>query len=308
MTNYDDDSLLLVVDETAVGMRLDRFVAAQLDDLSRSTAQRLIEQEHILRNERPTRAAETLKLGDRISVTLPPPANTDIVAEDIPLHIIHADDDIIVIDKPAGMVVHTAPGHYRGTLVNALLWHYPAMHVGGSVRPGIVHRLDRDTSGVMVVARNDAALQHLQEQQQARTMHKHYLTLVVGGFAADSGTIDAPIARHPRDRLRMAVVGAGRPARTHWRIQERIGQLSLLECTLETGRTHQIRVHCQHIGHPIVGDPTYGSAFGSIKLERQFLHASQLGFTHPRLGSELTFHSTLPADLQRVLDYYRRTQ
>lgn len=306
--HHDDDSVLLIIEAEAVGQRLDRFVAAQLPDLSRSSVQRLIEQAHILRNDRPTRPAEPLKLGDRISVQLPDAVDTTLVAEDIPLTIVHADQDIVVVDKPAGMVVHPAPGHARGTLVNALMWHFPDMQVGGGFRPGIVHRIDRDTSGLLVVARHDQALHHLQTQQLARSMTKEYLALVMGGMSSEQGVIDAPIARHPRDRLRMAVVGGGRPARTHWQVRERIGQLTLLTITLETGRTHQIRVHCQYISHPIVGDPMYGSQFGGFKLERQFLHAQQLGFVHPRSGTPVNFTSELPADLTRALAFYRRIQ
>jgi 23S rRNA pseudouridine1911/1915/1917 synthase len=253
-----------------------------------------------------TRAAEPLKLGDRISVRIPEPADTSLVPENIPLTVVYADADIVVIDKPAGMVVHPAPGHARGTLVNALLYAFPDMVVGGGVRPGIVHRIDRDTSGLLVVARNDVALHGLQEQQQAHTMHKEYIALVSGGMSAVKGTIDAPIARHPRDRLRMAVIAGGRAAITHWEVIEKIGQLSLLKVMLETGRTHQIRVHCQHIYHPIIGDQIYGAQMSGIKLERQFLHAHALGFNHPRTGEAMHFTSPLPADLQRVLDYHHR--
>lgn len=303
---HDDDSLLVVVDESGVGQRIDRFVADSVADLTRSAVQRLIEQGHITRNDKATRAAEPLKLGDRIVVQLPPAADTDLVAENLPITVLYADDDIIVIDKAAGMVVHPAPGHASGTLVNALLWHFPGMEIGGGIRPGIVHRLDRDTSGVLVVARNDVALNHLQQQQYARQMHKVYTALVEGGFAQDSGIVDAPIARHPRDRMRMAIVAGGRPARTHWQVRERLQQLTLLDLTLETGRTHQIRVHCQHMRHPIIGDPVYGAQINTIHLKRQFLHAQTLGFVHPRSGQTLSFTSILPHDLQRVLDHIHR--
>ena len=303
---HDDDTLLVIVDEPGVGQRIDRFVAESVADLTRSAVQRLIEQGHITRNDKPTRAAESLKLGDRIAVQLPPPVDTDLVAENMPITVLYADDDIIVVDKAAGMVVHPAPGHARGTLVNALLWHFPGMQIGGGIRPGIVHRLDRDTSGVLVVARHDAALNHLQQQQYERHMHKVYLALVEGGFAVDAGVVDAPIARHPRDRMRMAVVTGGRPARTHWQVRERLQQLTLLDLTLETGRTHQIRVHCQHMRHPIIGDPVYGANMSTIHLKRQFLHAHTLGFVHPRTGQPVSFTSPLPHDLQRVLDHIHR--
>jgi len=303
---HDDDTLLVIVDETGVGQRLDRFVAERVADLTRSAVQRLIEQGHITRNDKPTRASEPLKRGDRIVVQLPPPVDTDLVAENLPITVLYADDDIIVVDKAAGMVVHPAPGHARGTLVNALLWHFPGMQIGGGIRPGIVHRLDRDTSGVLVVARHDAALNHLQQQQYERHMHKVYVALVEGGFSVDSGVVDAPIARHPRDRMRMAVVAGGRPARTHWQVRERLQQLTLLDLSLETGRTHQIRVHCQHMHHPIIGDPVYGAHLNTIHLKRQFLHAQTLGFIHPRSGQPVEFHSVLPGDLQRVLDHIHR--
>jgi len=302
---HDDDSILLVVDDSAIGERLDRFVTEAVADLTRSTVQRLIEQGHITRNDKPTRAAEPLKRGDRISVQLPEPVDTTLVPEEIPLNVVYVDDDIIVVDKPAGMVVHPAPGHPRGTLVNALLWHYPGMHIGGGIRPGIVHRIDRDTSGLLVIARNDYALQQLQQQQLAHTMHKEYIALVEVGFKTDSGTVDAAIARHPRDRLRMAIMDDGRAARTHWRVIERFQQQTVLALTLETGRTHQIRVHCQHMRHPIIGDPMYGVQISKPRLERQFLHAHKLGFLHPRSNEAIEFSSPLPADLQRILDFYR---
>lgn len=302
---HDDDSILLVVDDSAIGQRLDRFVTEAVADLTRSTVQRLIEQGHITRNDKPTRAAEPLKRGDTISVQLPEPVDTTLVPEEIPLNVVYVDDDIIVVDKPAGMVVHPAPGHPRGTLVNALLWHYPGMNIGGGIRPGIVHRIDRDTSGLLVVARNDFALQQLQQQQLAHTMHKEYIALVEGGFKTDSGTVDAAIARHPRDRLRMAIMDDGRAARTHWRVIERFQQQTVLALTLETGRTHQIRVHCQHMRHPIIGDPMYGVQISKPRLERQFLHAHKLGFSHPRNQAAVEFTSPLPPDLQRILDFYR---
>ncbi|RLT22301.1 MAG: RluA family pseudouridine synthase, partial [Chloroflexi bacterium] len=187
----------------------------------------------------------------------------------------------------------------------ALLWHYPGMNIGGGIRPGIVHRIDRDTSGLLVVARNDFALQQLQQQQLAHTMHKEYIALVEGGFKTDSGTVDAAIARHPRDRLRMAIMDDGRAARTHWRVIERFQQQTVLALTLETGRTHQIRVHCQHMRHPIIGDPMYGVQISKPRLERQFLHAHKLGFSHPRSQAAVEFTSPLPPDLQRILDFYR---
>jgi 23S rRNA pseudouridine1911/1915/1917 synthase len=229
------------------------------------------------------------------------------VAQDLPLNIVYEDDDVVVIDKSSGMVVHPAPGHPDGTLVNALLARYPDIAVGSDIRPGIVHRLDRDTSGLLVVARNERALRHLQAQQQARTMTKVYMAVVEGRFKEPSGEIDAPIGRHQTDRTRMAVVADGRPARTHWRVLEPLGEYTLIEARLETGRTHQIRVHFAYKSRPLLGDPLYGprkphTTFG---LDRQFLHAYQLGFVLPSSGESVNFNSPLAEDLRVVLEKLR---
>jgi 23S rRNA pseudouridine1911/1915/1917 synthase len=251
------------------------------------------------------RASFNLRGGERVLVVVPPPQPTSLVPEAIPLQIVYEDADVVVVDKPAGMVVHPAPGHGGGTLANALLARYPAMQVNGGVRPGIVHRLDQDTSGLLVVARHDRAMQALTEQQRARTMLKVYLAVVEGRFKEPEGVIDAPIGRHPTDRLRMTVttVGTARDARTHYRVAEELGDYTLLEVRLETGRTHQIRVHMLHRNRPILGDPVYGvrrprATFG---LTRQFLHAHRLGFHHPSDGTWREFSSPLPPDLQTVL-------
>jgi 23S rRNA pseudouridine1911/1915/1917 synthase len=303
------ETIDIIVDSHAVGMRIDRFVAEHVADLSRSYARQLIESTHIRVNERSVRPSTTLKAGDQVRIELPAPQATDLIAEDIPLTIVYEDSDVVVINKPAGMVVHPAPGHPRGTLVNALLARYPDLVVAGDLRPGIVHRLDRETSGLLVVARHDQALHHLQAQQQARSMRKRYTTIVEGTFRESQGTIDAPIGRHPTDRLRMAVVANGRPARTHWQLQEQLGAYALLMVQLETGRTHQIRVHFAHQHHPVLGDPLYGpkrprTTFG---LTRQFLHASQLGFCLPTSGEWVEFQTELPADLAEVLAKIRRS-
>ncbi|HMP39145.1 MAG TPA: RluA family pseudouridine synthase [Roseiflexaceae bacterium] len=244
---------------------------------------------------------------DVVTIERPAPQPTGLLAEPIPLAVVYEDADLVVIDKPAGMVVHPAPGHPAGTLVNALLARYPDMAIGSDLRPGIVHRLDRDTSGLLVVARNERILHALQQQQQARTMIKIYLALVEGSFKELAGTIDAPIARHPTDRIRMAVVANGREARSHWQVREAFGEYTLLAVRLETGRTHQIRVHVSWKHHPIVGDPLYGPrrprhTFG---LKRQFLHAWRLGFVHPTSGMPVEWQSELPADLQAVLTRLR---
>jgi 23S rRNA pseudouridine1911/1915/1917 synthase len=297
----------LLVEEEAAGVRLDRFAADSVPDLSRSYARQLIEDAHIRINDRAARPSSLVRQGDVVTVWLPLPQPTDLIPEDIPLTVVYEDTDVVVVDKPAGMVVHPAPGHLTGTLVNALLARYPDIAVGGDLRPGIVHRLDRDTSGLLVVARHDRALRTLQEQQQARSMLKIYLAVAEGRFKEPEGTIDAPIDRHPSDRLRMAVVASGRQARTHWRVQEELGGYTLLAIRLETGRTHQIRVHFAHKSRPILGDPLYGpkkprTTFG---LTRQFLHAQQLGFSLPSSGQWAEFRSELPDDLQAALGKLR---
>ncbi len=285
------------------GQRIDRWVAANLPDVSRSYAQQLIAAGHIVLNGQPVKASALVAEQDVVTVTLPVPQPSELVAEDLPLVVRYEDDDLLVVDKAAGMVVHPAPGHSRGTLVNALLFHYPAMQIGADLRPGIVHRIDRDTSGLLVVAKHDRAKALLQAQQQARTMNKVYLALIEGHFREPSGVIDAPLDRHPTDRLRQAVVATGRVARTHYRELEQLGPYSYVEARLETGRTHQIRVHFAHKHHPVAGDPLYGPrrAAPVLGLQRQFLHAHRLGFT--RLdGERVEVVSPLPSDLQTVLD------
>lgn len=302
-----EELLRLIVSPDQAGVRIDRYVAAMVPDLSRSYARQLIEDAHILLNERDVRPSTPVRAGDVVVVRRPLAQPTDLVAEDIALNVVYEDADVVVIDKPAGMVVHPAPGHLSGTLVNALLARYPDITVSGNLRPGIVHRLDRDTSGLLVVARNDRARHHLQAQQQARTMLKVYLAVVEGRFKELEGVIDAPIARHPVDRKRMAIVAEGRPARTHWRVLEELGEYTLIEARLETGRTHQIRVHFAYKSRPILADPLYGprkprATFG---LTRQFLHAHRLGFVLPATGAWAEFESPLPPDLQATLEKLR---
>lgn len=290
------------------GERLDRYAAGKVTDLSRTYARQLIEDSLIQVNDCDARPSTLVRAGDVVTVRLPEPQPTGLIAESLPLHLVYEDADLVVIDKPAGMVVHPAPGHERGTLVNALLARYPEIAIGGGLRPGIVHRLDRDTSGLMVAARNDRALHQLQAQQQARTMTKIYLVVVEGRMKEPQGVIDAPIARHPTDRLRMAVVAGGKPARTHWRVLEELGDYTLLEARLETGRTHQIRVHFASRNRPVLGDPLYGPKRprASFGLARQFLHAQRLGFALPANGERVEFTSPLPADLAAALGALRR--
>lgn len=302
-----EEQLQLTVEPAQDGSRLDRFVAESVTDLSRSYAHQLIEDAHIRLNGRDARPSSPVRTGDIVTVRLPVARPTDLVAQDIPLTVVYEDADVAVIDKPAGMVVHPAPGHLDGTLVNALLARYPDITVSGDLRPGIVHRLDRDTSGLLVITRNDRARHAIQAQQQARTMTKAYLAVVEGRFKETEGLIDAPIARHPTDRKRQAIVADGREARTHWRVLEDLGEYTLIEARLETGRTHQIRVHFAYKSRPVLGDPLYGprkprATFG---LTRQFLHAYRLGFALPSTGEWAEFEAPLPEDLRAALEKLR---
>jgi 23S rRNA pseudouridine1911/1915/1917 synthase len=298
-----DQTHLLSV-EAGEGGRLDRFVAVRLADLSRTAVQRLIDDGFITLNGSSCKASDKVAPGDAIVVRIPPPAPTELIAEDIPLAIVYEDADVAVIDKPAGLVVHPAAGHDHGTLVNALLGHTPDLQgIGGEVRPGIVHRLDKDTSGLIVVAKNERALQVLQEQFKARTIRKMYLALVEGSVEPRAGIIDAPIGRSKTDRKKMAVTHDGRSALTRYRVRQIFHQpdLSLVEAYPETGRTHQIRVHFAWLKHPLVGDELYGRQKPIVPIGRHFLHAASLTLTLPN-GETHTFTSILPDDLQRVLD------
>jgi 23S rRNA pseudouridine1911/1915/1917 synthase len=298
------DQLYTLTVEAGENGRLDRLVAARLADLSRTAVQRLIDDGFITRNGSICKASDKVGQGDVIVVRVPPPTLTELLAEDIPLTIVYEDDDVVVIDKAAGLVVHPAAGHDSGTLVNALLGHIPDLEgIGGEVRPGIVHRLDKDTSGLIVVAKNDRALQFLQEQFKSRTIKKMYLALVEGLVEPREGIIDAPIGRSKTDRKKMAVTREGRSAQTRYRVKQiyRQPDLSLVEAYPETGRTHQIRVHLAWFKHPLVGDEVYGRQRSIVPIERHFLHAASLTLTLPN-GETRTFNSKLPDDLQRVLD------
>lgn len=296
-------SITRTVSSPQAGQRLDRYIAAKVEELSRSSVANLMKDSQVTVNGLPCKPSQSVRDGDVVIVHIPPPQPSHLVAENIPLTVVYEDEDVVVVEKEAGMVVHPAPGHATGTLVHALLYHYPDMHIGHDVRPGIVHRLDQDTSGLLVVARNDRAMRILSEQQKARTMHKGYLALVEGRVKQEEGTIDAPIGRHHADRKRQAITAGGREARTHYRVAEELGEYTLLEVRLETGRTHQIRVHCTSIHHPVLADTVYGprkprATFG---LKRQFLHAYQLGFCLPSDGSWQMFTSPLPPDLAQAL-------
>jgi 23S rRNA pseudouridine1911/1915/1917 synthase len=307
----DDDEPrreVLLAGDAEAGERLDRVIAARLPDLSRAYVQSLIEAGRVRVAGRARKASHRLRAGERVEVVVPPAAAA-LEAEPLPLAIVYEDADLLVVDKPAGLVVHPAPGHERGTLVNAVLAHAPEVRVNGSTRPGIVHRLDKDTSGLLVVAKHERALAALAAQFQERRTLKEYLALLDGAVEPDEGTIDAPLARDPRNRQRMAVLREGRPAVSHFTVRERFARHTLVAVRIESGRTHQIRVHCAFIGHPVAGDPLYGrgpDAAPGLPLRRQFLHAARLGLTLPS-GPWREFTSPLPPDLTATLDALRGT-
>ncbi|TVR63687.1 MAG: RluA family pseudouridine synthase [Gemmatimonadales bacterium] len=308
-----------VVPDTAEGLRLDVWVSEQAG-LSRSRVARLVAEGQVLLNEEVPRKAEPLAAGDRIQLEEPPPEPVKAEAEDLPLDIVWEDEHLLVVDKAPGMVVHPAPGHRSGTLVNALLHHVRDLSgIGGKLRPGIVHRLDRDTSGLLVVAKDDATHQGLSDLLRQRKIRRLYLAASWGHVDRSPRKIDAPIGRDPSNRLRMAVHADGRRAVTHLRVRENWPAAELLQVGLETGRTHQIRVHLAHIGHPVVGDELYGAGWergmgGSIRefarelarrIPRQFLHAHTLAFRHPVTGEDMRFQSPLPPDLASVAAWAR---
>jgi len=291
----------VAVDES----RLDQFLAGQETGLTRSQLSRLIVDGQVLVNGGPAKPSNKVRAGDTVSLTVPPPKPAGVVAQDIPLSVVYQDEDLVVIDKPAGLAVHPGPGHPDQTLVNALLAMCPDIQgIGGEIRPGIVHRLDKDTSGLMMVAKTHQAHVDLSAQIKARKVTKGYLALVEGTPSPLNGKVDAPVGRHPRRRTRMAVVVGGKEARTNYKTGEQFPNHSLLELYLETGRTHQIRVHMAHIGHPLVGDTLYGSA--SHLVERHFLHAFHLGFKHPVSGEPLEFQTPLPPDLAPAVESLRQ--
>ncbi|MDB9535185.1 RluA family pseudouridine synthase [Dolichospermum planctonicum CS-1226] len=292
--------------------RLDRYLSQELSDLSRSRIQQLIEQGHVQVNDQIcTSKKVNLKIGDRISLAIPAIEPLQLIAADIPLDILYEDEELIILNKPAGLVVHPAPGHPDGTLVNAILAHCPNLPgIGGIQRPGIVHRLDKDTTGAIVIAKTDLAYQHLQAQLQAKTARREYLGLVYGVPKTETGSIDLPIGRNPQDRKKMGIVSledGGRAAITHWQVQERLANYTLIHFQLETGRTHQIRVHSAKIGHPIVGDPLYSSAHSiGVNLPGQALHAWKLQLQHPVSGKLLQVTAPLPRSFTTLLEVLRR--
>lgn len=291
------------------GARLDAFLAGKMEK-TRSSVQKLIEEENVRLNGAPAAKNDRLREGDRVEATEPPPEVLDVKPQNIPLDIVYEDQDLLVVNKPKGMVVHPAAGNPDGTLVNALLFHCgdSLSGINGVIRPGIVHRIDKDTSGLLIVAKNDRAHQSLAEQIAVHSFTRIYNAVVYGIVKEEEGTVSAPIGRHPTDRKRMAVLSSGgREAVTHYRVLERFPGFTLVECRLETGRTHQIRVHMAHIGHPVAGDPVYGPKKCITELQGQCLHARVIGFIHPATGEYLEFDSGLPPYFERFLEKLRRS-
>ena len=299
--------MILTADKS--GERADSALARLCPELSRSAAQKLLEDCLVTRNGKPVKKNEKLSEGDELEFELPQAEEVDIQPEDIPLDIVYEDDDVLVINKPKGLVVHPAAGHWSGTLVNALMFHCKdrLSGINGQLRPGIVHRIDMDTSGLLIVAKNDFAHQSLAEQLQDHSLSRTYVCIVAGGFKEDSGTIDAPIGRHPTDRKKMAVTEKNsKNAVTHWQVLERFERYTLVQCRLETGRTHQIRVHLSWRNRPILGDTVYGSKKPELGQSSQCLHAKELTFRHPRSGESVTVSCPLPDYFEDVLKKLRK--
>lgn len=283
--------------------RLDAYLASLLTDVSRSYVQKMITGEKVTINGITiVQKKHKVKIGDEVIIDIPEPELLKIEAEDIPLDIVYEDDDLMVINKPQGMVVHPAPGNYSGTLVNALMFNAEKLSsINGVIRPGIVHRIDKDTSGLLMIAKTDEAHQILADQLKDHSVERKYLAICHGRIGNESGTIEGAIARHPKDRLKMAIVPGGKRAVTHFKVIERLKAHTLVECQLETGRTHQIRVHMSSIGHPLVGDPLYGVKKEKINTTGQALHATTLGFVHPTTGEMMRFEAPLPKHFEEVL-------
>ncbi|MDO5547276.1 MAG: RluA family pseudouridine synthase [Eubacteriales bacterium] len=297
----------IVISAEEQGSRLDRVLSGHFSDLTRSSLQGLIEAGNVCKDGKPLKKNYKVSAGDAIWVTLPEPKEVEIQPEDIPLDVVYEDADLIVVNKPRGMVVHPAPGNWSGTLVNALMHHCgdSLSGINGEIRPGIVHRIDKDTSGLLVVAKNDTAHRSLAEQIAVHSAVRQYYAVVIGCPKEDTGTIHAPIARHRTDRKKMAIDPNGREAITHYTVLERYRGFTYLTFQLETGRTHQIRVHMKHIGHPIIGDPLYGPKNDGWKLGGQCLHAGKLTLTHPTTGERMTFTAPLPAYFEAVMNKLR---
>ena len=308
-----DNQLTFAIEEDEVGIRIDQYLADALEGVSRSQVQKWMGQGRIYSEKskgQPLKKNYTLERSDVITVIVPEPEAIDILAENIPIHIIYEDEHVLVVNKAQGMVVHPAPGNYSGTLVNAILHHVKDLSdIGGTIRPGIVHRIDKDTSGLLMIAKTNLAHQSLSAQLKDHTVDRVYVALVHGGFSVESGTVNAPVGRHPQNRLKMAIMHrGGKDAITHYQVLERLGPYTLLECRLETGRTHQIRVHLTSIGHPLIGDPLYGAKKEKHKTEGQFLHAKVLGFDHPVSGERMVFSAPIPDNFEKLLSRLRNNR
>ena len=302
-----EDVRIVDIRESEEGKRLDAVLAGRLEGMTRSHVQKLIEEGHVC-SDHQQKAVKNyrVKKDDRFRVTIPSPELLEVSPEEIPLEIVYEDEDLLVVNKPQGMVVHPAPGNETGTLVNALMFHCRGQlsSINGVIRPGIVHRIDKDTSGLLVVAKNDRAHAGLAEQFEVHSIQRIYCAVVYHNIRQDHGTVEGNIGRHPKDRKKMAVVPSdrGKRAVTHYRVMGRTGRFTAVECRLETGRTHQIRVHMAHIGHPLLGDPLYGPSRNPFGFRGQILHARDLGFLHPVSGQPLFFTSPLPEHFQKALE------
>ena len=314
----NSNSFTFIIDEENQSTRIDSVLSLLLPETSRSFIQKLIEEGSVaLNGDVLTSKKYKVKVGDEVRLELPEPKELTVEPENIPLDIVYEDDDVLVVNKPVGMVVHPAVGNYTGTLVNAIMYHCHdrLSSINGVIRPGIVHRIDKDTSGLLMIAKNNKAHESLSAQLAVHSITRKYIALVYNNFSEDEGTVDAPIGRDPRNRLRQAVVGSGdngRRAVTHWRVLERFGRYTLIEARLETGRTHQIRVHMAYIKHPLVGDPLYGPKSsnnvgkGTFASDGQYLHAAVLGFVHPRTGEYMEFSRPIPQRFEEALERLRK--
>ncbi|MCG3085300.1 RluA family pseudouridine synthase [Anoxybacillus sp. LAT_35] len=302
------EQIQLTIEEQHDGERIDKVIAELNEQWSRSQVQQWLKEGHVLVNGKAVKPNYKCHVDDEVVISIPSPEPLDVAPEPIPLDIYYEDADVLVVNKPRGMVVHPAPGHMHGTLVNALLAHCQDLSgINGVLRPGIVHRIDKDTSGLLMIAKNDLAHESLVNQLVNKTVTRKYVAIVHGVIPHDYGTIDAPIGRDPRDRQSMAVVENGKEAVTHFRVLERFEHYTFVECQLETGRTHQIRVHMKYIGYPLAGDPKYGPR-KTLPIDGQALHAGVLGFQHPRTGEYLQFEAPIPHEFERLLDMLRNNR
>lgn len=301
-----DESLIVIEEPSDAGIRIDKFLASAIPDKSRSHYQKAIDNGLVLVNGKTVKSKYQTRLGDEIVISIEPVKEIDILPEDIPIDILYEDNDVIVVNKPKGMVVHPAPGHYSGTLVNALMFHCKdsLSGINGEIRPGIVHRIDMNTTGSLLVCKNDKAHNDIAAQIKVHSVNRIYKGIVIGNFKEEEGTVDAPIGRNPKDRKKMAVVPNGREAVTHFTVLEQFKGYSYVQFKLETGRTHQIRVHMAHIGHPLLGDDVYGKPVKN--LEGQTLHAQTLGFKQPTTGEYIEVNAPLPSYFEELLNKYRK--